>query len=34
MTTANREQQILRIKSTSFQTELDEQLKEHLQPYS
>lgn len=31
MTTANREQQILRIKSTSFQAELDEQLKEHLQ---
>ncbi len=31
MTIANREQQILRIKSTSFQAELDEQLKEHLQ---
>ncbi len=31
MTIANREQQILRIKSTSFQAELDEQLKEQLQ---
>lgn len=31
MTIANREQQIFRIKSTSFQAELDEQLKEHLQ---
>ena len=31
MTTANRKQQILRIKSASFQAELDEQLKEHLQ---
>ena len=31
MTIANREQQILRIKSASFQAELDEQLKEHLQ---
>lgn len=31
MTTANREQQILRIKSASFQTELDEHLQKHLQ---
>jgi len=31
MTIANREQQIHRIKSASFQAELDEQLKDHLQ---
>ncbi len=31
MTIANREQQILRVKAASFQTELDEQLKQHLQ---
>lgn len=31
MTIANREQQILRVKVASFQTELDEQLRQHLQ---
>ncbi len=31
MTIANREQQILRIKAASFQTELNEQLRQHLQ---
>lgn len=31
MTIAYREQQILRVKAASFQTELDEQLKQHLQ---
>lgn len=31
MTIANREQQILRVKTASFQTELDEQLRRHLQ---
>ena len=31
MTIANREQQILRVKAASFQTELDEQLKQQLQ---
>jgi len=31
MTIAHREQQILRIKTASFQTELDEQLEQHLQ---
>lgn len=31
MTIASLAQQILRVKSASFQTELDEQLKQHLQ---
>jgi len=31
MTIANREQQILRVKAASFQTELNEQLRQHLQ---
>ncbi len=29
MTIANREQQILRVKAASFQTELNEQLRQH-----
>ncbi|KAA3664016.1 MAG: hypothetical protein DWQ04_07920 [Chloroflexi bacterium] len=32
MTIANREQKILRVKAASFQTELDEQLRQKLQP--